>query len=56
MIGGERDEVSEQTNIVPFPLTVRGVPPLVDPASDRASTKYEFTEGSWRRCAGGFPP
>jgi hypothetical protein len=37
--------VSEQTNIVPFPLTVRGVPPLVDPASDRAPTKYEFTEG-----------
>ena len=45
MIGGERDEVSEQTNIVPFPLTVRGVPPLADPAFDRAPTKYEFTEG-----------
>ena len=44
MIGGERDEVSEQTNIVPFPLTVRGVPPRADSASDRASTKYEFTE------------
>src|SRR6516162_7958773 len=40
MIGGERDEVSEQTNIVPFPTTVRGVPPLVDPAP----TRYEFTE------------
>jgi hypothetical protein len=39
MIGGERDEVSEQTNIVPFPLTVRGVPPLADPAP----TSYEFT-------------
>ena len=45
LIGGERDEVSEQTNIVPFPLTVRGVPPLADPAFDRAPTKYEFTEG-----------
>lgn len=45
MIGGERDEVSEQTNIVPFPLTVRGVPPLADPAFDRTPTKYEFTEG-----------
>jgi hypothetical protein len=45
MIGGERDEVSEQTNIVPFPLTVRGVPPLADPAFDRAPTEYEFTEG-----------
>jgi hypothetical protein len=43
-IGGERDEVSEQTNIVPFPLTVRGVPPLADSASDRAPTKYEFTD------------
>src|SRR5207244_4800331 len=31
--------------IVPFPLTVRGVPPLADPASHRAPTKYEFTEG-----------
>jgi hypothetical protein len=40
MIGGERDEVSEQTNIVPFPLTVRRVPPLADPAP----TGYEFTE------------
>ena len=40
IIGGERDEVSEQTNIVPFPLTVRGVAPRADPAP----TKYEFTE------------
>jgi hypothetical protein len=40
IIGGERDEVFEQTNIVPFPLTVRGVPPRADPAP----TKYEFTE------------
>jgi hypothetical protein len=40
MIGGERDEVSEQTNIVPFPLTVRGVLPLANPAP----TEYEFTE------------
>ena len=40
IIGGERDEVSEQTNIVPFPLTVRGVPPRADPSP----TKYEFTE------------
>ena len=44
IIGGERDEVSEQTNIVPFPLTVRGVPPFADLASDRAPTKYEFTD------------
>jgi len=44
MIGGERDEVSEQTNIVPFPLTVRGIPLLADPASDPVPTKYEFTE------------
>ena len=40
IIGGERDEVSEQTNIVPFPLTVRGVLLRADPAP----TKYEFTE------------
>src|SRR3974377_1461646 len=39
-IGGERDEGAEQTNVVPFPLAVRGVPPLADPAP----TKYEFTE------------
>jgi hypothetical protein len=40
MIGGERGEVSEQTNIVPFPLTVRRVLPLADPKV----TSYEFTE------------
>jgi hypothetical protein len=40
VIGGERDEVSEQTNIVPFPLTVRGVLPVAHPPR----TKYEFTE------------
>ena len=40
MIGGERDEVSERTNIVPFPLRVRRVPPLADPKV----TSYEFTE------------
>src|SRR5271155_1247417 len=44
MIGGERDEVSEQTNIVPLPLTVRGVPPLAVPESDPMPTKHEFTE------------
>ena len=44
MIGGERDEVSEQTNIVSFPLTVRGVPPLADPTLNPAPTRYEFTE------------
>src|SRR5271165_147973 len=44
MIGGERDEVSEQTNSVPFPLTVRGVPPLAVPESDMMPTKHEFTE------------
>jgi hypothetical protein len=40
MIGGERDEVSEHTNIVLFPLKVRCIPPL----ADRAPTTYEFTE------------
>ena len=44
VIGGERDEVSEKTNIVPFPMTVRGVRPLAGPASDPMPTKYEFTE------------
>ena len=43
VIGGERDEVSEQTNVVPFPMTVRGVRPLAGPASDPMPTKYEFT-------------
>jgi len=43
-IGGERDEVSEQINIVPFPLTVRGVPLLADAAAYPIRTKYEFTE------------
>jgi len=44
MIGGERDEVSDQTNIVPFPLTLHAVPPATVPACDAAPTKYEFTE------------
>jgi hypothetical protein len=44
MIGGERDEVSEQTNVVPFPMTVRGIPPSTDRAADSMPTKYEFTE------------
>ena len=44
LIGGERDEVSDRTNIVPFPLSVRGVRPSADPASDPSPTKYEFTE------------
>jgi len=44
LIGGERDEVSDRTNIVPFPMSVRGVRPSADPASDPLPTKYEFTQ------------
>lgn len=34
--------MSETTNILPFPLTVRGAP--MPTAADRVPTKYEFTE------------
>ena len=34
--------MSEQTNVVPFPLTVRGAPSPADAAG--LPTKYEFTE------------
>ena len=40
---GARGQVSKQTNVVPFPLTVRGVRPLTDNAGSPSS--YEFTEG-----------
>jgi hypothetical protein len=43
-IGGERDEVSERTNVVHFPLTVRGLPSLADASSFPVPTRYEFTE------------
>jgi hypothetical protein len=44
VIGGERDEVSKKTNVVPFPMTVQGVRRLTGPASDPMPTMYEFTE------------
>jgi hypothetical protein len=39
---GRGDKVSKQTNVVPFPLTVRGVRSAVDNAWSQ--TRYEFTE------------
>jgi hypothetical protein len=39
---GRGDKVSKQTNVVPFPLTVRGVRSAVDKAC--SPTSYEFTE------------
>lgn len=39
---GARGQVSKQTNVVPFPLTVRGSLPPTDTSS--SLTKYEFTE------------
>ncbi len=38
---GARGQVLKQTNVVPFPLTVRGMP-AADPAC--SPTSYEFTE------------
>jgi hypothetical protein len=43
-IGGERDEVSEQTNIVRFPLTAREAATLAPAQSYPLPTRYEFTE------------
>jgi hypothetical protein len=42
-INGARGQVSKQTNVVPFPLTVRGVRSVADNAGSPSS--YEFTEG-----------
>src|SRR5438132_9137507 len=39
---GARGQVSKQTNVVPFPLTVRGVRSAGDTAG--SPTSYEFTE------------
>src|SRR5438552_5369352 len=39
---GARGQVSKQTNVVPFPLTVRGVRSAGDTAC--SPTSYEFTE------------
>jgi hypothetical protein len=39
---GRGDKVSKQTNVVPFPLTVRGVRSAADKAC--SPTSYEFTE------------
>ncbi len=41
---GEVVEVSEQTNVVAFPLTVRGMAPPINAASFAMPCPYEFTE------------
>jgi hypothetical protein len=42
--GGEVEQVSEHTNVVPFPLAMPSVPSPRDRASAAGPSRYEFTE------------